>query len=196
MDSHKRFDMSASRRPTRIALSGYRVIAGFRDRSEALVTLATTLRQAINSAKEFYEAAIASYRQPASNDNHRKDRLAEVRVEEWVGTLTEGQWERVRYGGFMHRFNTRSHPNGDHRRPSLPESGSKVECVLLPEKTRKGGWKAKLLQGGLEGSITNTSDVPKSAKPDQKVTLRVGAISHGGKRIQFHWHVGDNPGCR
>jgi hypothetical protein len=77
--------------------------------------------------------------------------------------------------------------------PSLPKAGDKVECALLAEKTRKGGWKATRLSRGTEGPITNTADVPKSAKAGQMVTLRVGAVSHDGKRIQFHWLQADNP---
>jgi hypothetical protein len=75
----------------------------------------------------------------------------------------------------------------------LPRAGDNVECVLLAEKTRKGGWKAKLMKRGTEGPITNTEDVPKSAKPGQAVTLRLGAISQDGKRIQFHWQQAVNP---
>ena len=82
--------------------------------------------------------------------------------------------------------------SGKTPNPALPRTGDEVQCIFLPEKTRKGGWKAKLLQRGTEGPITNTSDVPESAKPGQMVTLRVGAISQDGKRIQFHWHEGEN----
>ena len=71
-----------------------------------------------------------------------------------------------------------------------------MQCVLLGEKTRKDGWQAKLLQRGIEGPITNTAEVSKSAKAGQTVALRVGAISQDGKRIQFHWQQADNPECR
>jgi hypothetical protein len=102
----------------------------------------------------------------------------------------------LRHGGFSHRFVTRDSWKRDQRNPSLPTTGDKVECVLLDGKTRKGGWRAKLLKCGAEGPITNTADVPKSAEPGQMVTLRVGTITHDGKRVQFHWHIGDNSSDR
>jgi hypothetical protein len=172
-------------------LAGYRVMARHCDHSQSLVTLAENQRQAVIRAKAFCDT-IAT----AGNG------IVSVRVEEWVGTLTEGEWRPVSpwLGGFSHRvatqFGNRNARNGDQRNPSLPKAGDKVQCVLLGEKTRKGGWKAKLQQRGTEGPITNTADVPKAAKPGQKVMLRVGAISHDGKRIQFHWQQADNPECR
>lgn len=189
MDSHANFQTSAPRRPIRLALACYQVVALHRDRSRSLITLAQNLRAATNLAKAFCHAVELS--------GHR-DGIATVRVEEWVGTLTEGEWKPVSlwHGGFSYRFTTRNPRNGDHRNPSLPRTGDKIECVLLGEKTRKGGWKAKLLKRGTEGPITNTEDVPKSAKPGQTVTLRLGAISQDGKRIQFHWQQADNPESR
>ena len=182
MDSHANFEASAARRSFRPA-AGYRVMAQHRDHSQALVTLAENLRQAVIRAKAFCDANATA-----------RDGIVSVRVEEWVGTLTEGEWQLVnpRHGGFWHRFATRNGRNSDERIPSLPRSGDRVQCVLLGEKTRRGGWKAKLLRRGTEGPITNTADMPKSVKARQTVTLRVGAISHDGKRIQFHWQQGDN----
>lgn len=187
MDSHANFQASAPRRPIR-PLAGYRVMARHRDHNQSLVTLAENLRQAVLRAKAFCDTI-------ATNS----DGIVSVRVEEWVGTLTEGEWKPVSpwRGGFSHRFVTRLNSvrkfrNGGQPCPSLPRAGDKVECVLLAEKTRKGGWKAKLLQRGIEGPVTNSGDMPKAAKAGQLVMLRVGAISHDGKRIQFHWQQGDN----
>jgi hypothetical protein len=192
MDSYTNAQTSEARRSIR-PLAGYRVMARHRDQSQSLVTLAENPRQAAIFAKAFCDALDAG---------GSRDGIVSVRTEEWVGTLIEGEWKPVSLsqGGFLHRFATqfanRNDRNGDHRTPSLPKAGDKVECVLLAEKTRKDGWKAKLVQRGMEGPITNTTDVPKSAKPGQMVTLRVGAISHDGKRIQFHWQQADNPDCR
>ena len=190
MDSHANFQASASRRSIR-PLAGYRVMARHRDHNQSLVTLAENLRQAVLRAKAFCDTI-------ATNS----DGIVSVRVEEWVGTLTEGEWRQVSpwYGGFSHRLPTqlgkRNARTGDQPTPSLPRTGDRVECVLLIEKTRKGGWKAKLLRRGTEGPITNSGDLPKSAKAGQIVVLRVGAISHDGKRIQFDWQQTDNPEVR
>ena len=179
MDSQMNFEIPAPRRLVR-PLAGFRVMARHRDQSQSLVTLAENLRQAAIRAKAFCDTIATG-----------RDGIVSVRVEEWVGTLTEGAWWPVSSwrGGFSHRFATQLSTrtrNGDQRNPSLPKTGDKVQCVLLGEKTRKGGWKAKLVQRGTEGPITNTEDVPEVAKPGQTVMLRVGAISHDGKRIQFH----------
>ena len=123
----------------------------------------------------------------------RSDGIVSVRVEEWVGTLTEGDWKSVspRQGGFSHRFAThvgkRSAGNGEQRNRSPPRTGEKVECVLMVEKTRRGGRKAKLVRRGTEGPITNSDDLPRSVKAGHTVMLRVDATSHDGRRIQFHW---------
>jgi CRISPR-associated protein Cmr6 len=46
------------------------------------------------------------------------------------------------------------------RRPiDVPTPGQTVECVLLKERTRKGGWKARHEPSGLSGPIQNASDV-------------------------------------
>ncbi len=182
MDSCNNSSTSAPRRPI-LALARYRVMAGHRDRSQSLVTLAENCRQAANLAKAL-SAKIAA----APNG------ITSVCVEEWVGTRTEGEWKRVSLsrGGFSERFETGDLHNGKPRNPSLPKTGDEVQCVLLGDKTRKGGWKAKLLKRGMEGPITNTADVPKSARPGQAVVLRLGTISHDGKRIQFHWQQADN----
>jgi len=191
MDSHTNFQPSAPRRPI-LALAGYRVMARHRDHSHSLVTLAQSRLQAATRAKAFCDALEAG---------GSRDGIVSVRIEEWVGTLTEGEWKPVspRQGGFSHRFAPQfakgQARNGDHRNPSLPRTGDRVECVLLDEKTRKGGWKARRLQGGTEGPITNSGDLPKSAKAGQTVMLRVGAISQDGKRIQFRWQQADNPAC-
>jgi hypothetical protein len=72
-------------------------------------------------------------------------------------------------------------------REGLPKSGAAIQCVLLAEKTRKGGWRAKLVNRELAGPITNSADVPQAAKPGQVVDLQVGAVSRDGTHIQFHW---------
>jgi len=185
MDSYTNIQTSALRRPIR-PLARYRVMARHHDQGQGLVTLAENARQAANLAKAFCDTIATD-----------RDGILSVRVEEWVGTLAEGEWQpmSVWHGGFSHRFtpqlSTRTR-NGDRRNPTLPRAGTTIQCVLMGEKTRKGGWKARLLQCPMEGPITNTVDVSKSAKPGEVVMLRVGAISHDGKRIQFHWHEGDN----
>lgn len=54
-----------------------------------------------------------------------------------------------------------------------PKVGDLVECVLLEEKTKKGGWKARHEPSGIEGPIQNSAAVPAEAKPGDRLLLEV-----------------------
>ena len=68
---------------------------------------------------------------------------------------------------------------------SMPRPGDCVEAVLLEEKTRKGGWKARHEPTGLQGPIQNTGDVPDAAAPDQRVSLIVASANR--REMAFTW---------
>jgi len=70
-------------------------------------------------------------------------------------------------------------------RRDLPQAGTKVEAVLLPDKTMKEGWKAKHEPSGLVGHIVNTGDVPTDRKPGDRVTLIVASCNPTS--ISFRW---------
>ena len=59
--------------------------------------------------------------------------------------------------------------------PSLPVSSDMVEAILLEEKTRKGGWKAKHVGSGIAGPIQNTGDVPSDAEAGTTLSLIVAS---------------------
>ncbi|MCS7269339.1 MAG: type III-B CRISPR module RAMP protein Cmr6 [Geminicoccaceae bacterium] len=59
-----------------------------------------------------------------------------------------------------------------------PKPGDIVECVLLEQKTSKGGWKARHEPSGIEGPIQNSPAVPAAAKPGDRLKLKV-KISKG-----------------
>jgi hypothetical protein len=182
MTSTSCFHTPAPPRPPRIATARFRVMADNGGQSRALVTLAATFGQAVARARRFCDSTTASPEGP------RNGAIA-VRVEEWVGTATEGRWRPVcpSQGGFQQRINGIRRGNGDHRGTARTNTGDTVEALLVAEKTRKGGWRAQLLGSEAHGPITNTADVPESALPGQTVSLRVGAISQDGRRIQFQW---------
>jgi CRISPR-associated protein Cmr6 len=69
--------------------------------------------------------------------------------------------------------------------PPLPRPRERVEAVLLEEKTKKGGWKAKHLATNISGPIQNSNDVPKDKKPGDKLTLIV--MSANEREIAFRW---------
>ena len=68
---------------------------------------------------------------------------------------------------------------------SLPRPGDCVFALLLEEKTKKGGWKAKHEPTGLQGHLLNTSKVPDDAFAGQRVSLIVASANT--KQIIFNW---------
>jgi len=68
---------------------------------------------------------------------------------------------------------------------ALPKANEIVNAVLLEEKTRKGGWKAKHEVSGLSGPIQNTKDVPEDKHPGERVSLVVAFAKQEG--IAFKW---------
>ncbi len=95
-------------------------------------------------------------------------------VEEWKDSIGRGQWRRVlETAPLFHRV--------------APKPGEHVKAVLLDNRTRRGGWKAKLLGFDLEGHITNSVDVPSSAVPGLFVELQVGAVNRNGTHLQLTW---------
>jgi hypothetical protein len=110
--------------------------------------------------------------------------VAAVLVQTW-----EGRWQRLDpdQGGYFHFFPA---CDASESRSKL-RTGAVVHCHLLRQKTRRGGWRARLADAGLEGPVTNSADVPKTACPGQTVLLRIGAIRADHTRIQFHWIAED-----
>ena len=59
------------------------------------------------------------------------------------------------------------------RQESPLKSGKQIKAVLLEEKTKKGGWKARELVSQITGNIQNHKDMPPDLKPGDEVTLIV-----------------------
>lgn len=73
-----------------------------------------------------------------------------------------------------------------HVQPA-PRPGNSVEAVLLEERTKKGGWKARHEPSGLEGPVQNSGVVPADKKPGERVTLIVKIAK--GRESGFEWPV-------
>jgi CRISPR-associated protein Cmr6 len=87
---------------------------------------------------------------------------------------------------------SRRTPSGPDRAASVAPSpppgsrpGDRVKAVLLTEKTKKGGWKAKLEDAGLSGPIQNTADVPDHQQQGNVVDLILASISQ--RQVAFRW---------
>jgi len=74
--------------------------------------------------------------------------------------------------------------------PTLPNAGDRVEALLLDQKTRKGGWKARHEPSGLSGPIQNSADVPGDRKPGDKLTLIVASANQ--REIAFRYPTADD----
>lgn len=70
-------------------------------------------------------------------------------------------------------------------RQSIPRPGDKVEGVLLEEKTKKGGWRARHEPSGLDGPIQNSPDLPPGKNPGDSVMLVVALA--GPREIAFRY---------
>ncbi len=67
---------------------------------------------------------------------------------------------------------------------SLPSPGTIVKAVLLEEKTKKGGWKARHVDSGCIGHIVNSEKVPGDKQPGDEVELIVASASD---LMSFRW---------
>lgn len=66
-----------------------------------------------------------------------------------------------------------------------PNANKQVEAVLLEERTKAGGWKAKHEATGLSGPIQNSDHVALGCKAGDRVSLIVAAV--GTREIAFRW---------
>ena len=174
-----------SARRERWTPAGYRVMARLRNRSKVLISLTVTRSEAVGIAKRVHNLVENRRSEVPQNGKHAPEEVTMICVEEWVGTATEGCWRWLssNQGGFIHRFDK---PD-ESSRAKRSQSGEIVECVLLPQKTRKHGWKAQIRGGNVAGPITNSDEVPKVVAAGETVSLRIGARSRQGNRIQFQW---------
>lgn len=64
-------------------------------------------------------------------------------------------------------------PAQPQRQVTPPKANEKVEAVLLEERTRKGGWRARHQPSGLSGDIQNSAAVPSDKKAGDVLELFV-----------------------
>ena len=104
----------------------------------------------------------------------------------WAGA---GAKTAIGYGRFHPCKASTPSPQQDPPKPRHTEirdkPGDRVQAELVEEKTRKGGWKARHLESGLQGPIQDTRNVAADAKPGQQVELTVASVS--SREMAFKW---------
>jgi CRISPR-associated protein Cmr6 len=66
-----------------------------------------------------------------------------------------------------------------------PQPGARLKAVLLEEKTKKGGWRARDLNTGWEGSLEDTHNAPANAAAGLELELTVTAVNARRHAISF-----------
>jgi hypothetical protein len=74
--------------------------------------------------------------------------------------------------------------------------GTQVEVVLLEERTKKGGWRARHDHAGgagFEGPVQNSSDIPDDKKAGERITVEIRIVN--GKESAFRYLSGADAGA-
>lgn len=173
-----------------LSVASFRVMVQRACGAVGLVQVCGTL----SAANHVAQRACASHQRWLDSDRQSvlgdPERPRFVFVQAWHGSFVDGQWEVVNenQGGFRFRFDERP------KRSVVAVcdgsrfvSGKAILCVLLSEKTKRGGWKARIVGAPHEGPITNSRDVPTTCEPGAQVTLFLSSLSRSTGQAQFAW---------
>ena len=166
----------------------YRVMLLRANGEIGLVCLCSDRRQAVRVARDVCDNHLQRLALHWQQINRRPDRPKLVFLEVWDGTLTSGRWRLPWRAPFRFEFHDRSRghqPVDDSQSQAVLKSGSLARCVLLSQKTRKGGWRAKVVDSSVEGPVTNWQVIPASCTAGDEVVLKVCGISARSGSAQF-----------
>ena len=102
-------------------------------------------------------------------------------LEEALENMGAGAKTASGYGRFDNKIIPEKDADNNYLKP-----GNTVACILLEEKTKKGGWRAKLDGFLNEGPIFNTADVPDDKVAGDKVSL---IVKSSGGGLQLEWET-------
>ncbi len=74
-----------------------------------------------------------------------------------------------------------------YNQPSIPRPGERVEVVLLDERTKKNGWKARHESSGLEGPVQNSKEVPAGKMAGERIAVEIRIAK--GKESGFRFVI-------
>jgi CRISPR-associated protein Cmr6 len=124
------------------------------------------------------------------------EKLLRDAFERWgVGGKTSAGYGRLEAPG---RRNpaiaiTRPGPTSTVVGMSTIKAGSQVDVVLLEERTKKGGWKARHDVTGLEGPVQNSNEIPSGKKAGERIAVEVKIVK--GKESAFRYLSGADAGA-
>lgn len=108
------------------------------------------------------------------------DLLREALAERGIGGKTSSGYGRLVAADRLasNPLLSKSAPTMAKAQPqNIPRPGEHVKAILLEEKTKKGGWKAKHEPSGLDGPIQNSADLPPDNRPGDTLVLTVASAS-------------------
>ncbi len=125
----------------------------------------------------------------AQASRSRAGRIARLYVEKWVGSASCGSWERLTDRDASVRVQYRPTAVEAIEDTSVlpPQSGEVIECELLSEKTRAGGWRAKIVGCDAVGPVVNSHEVPSHFSAGAHIRLKVYGIKLDRGFAQFAW---------
>lgn len=120
---------------------------------------------------------------------NRGERIACLFIEKWEGTEVKGSWVRLPGREFVFRVSYCKSVEvvADEVPVVPPQSGEVVMCELQSERTKAGGWRAKIV--GLEavGPVVNSDQIPESYTSGVQLPLKVYGIKLERGFAQFAW---------
>ena len=173
--------------------SRYRVMLLRANGQSSLISMALSMSEAVKLAREVVDQHLQLLETNWRYIVSCPGRPREIYVQSWNGTHFQGTWKTPlpRQGGYQFGFHDR--PRGKKRaraaeqEESTWKAGKLVECLLLPHKTRRGGWRAKISGTQHEGPVTNWDHVPADLAAGYRVELKLCGISKQTGAAQFAW---------
>ncbi|MDB2686140.1 hypothetical protein N9Y42_02915 [Mariniblastus sp.] len=162
----------------------YRVMVKRANGQIFLARLCRSRAEAFRLAKKACEEHVDRLKADGGRNRLSRSRPKEVFIEAWRGGLTSGSWVLLRCNEppFRLPFKFHDYPStGSHK----IKANAIVACVLLPEKTRKGGWRAKVPGTIHQGPITDWQSVPETKAAGESIMLRICSVSTQTGRAQF-----------
>ena len=174
----------------------YRVMLAEAGGRNGLMLMTPRRAEAKRFAKDFVAAELESRRRVGTVDTADEDRPRHIWVEVWRGTFGSASWQPLskHQGGYSFEFYDRVVGRKKRRgnREDLislrsSDGGKSAICVLLEQRSRRGGWRARTKDGRFTGPVTNWRELPESLSPGSEVQLTLNCLSQDKGTCQFLW---------